>query len=95
MHAVYRQTPTGEEFANAFEVGNPARRTEFGVPWATQLIQNIEIHDSIVVIRRGPRELPREIRRWSRERMTAVLDEDAARFLDDHPYMQDGPPTDL
>lgn len=87
MHAHYRQTPTGDEFSDSFEPGNPGYRSEFTVPLATTLISSIEIHDAIVAIHKGRRELPRMIRRWSRERMTSVLNEDAALFLDDHPHL--------
>lgn len=89
MHAVYTLTPTGDEFSNSFEPDNPGRLPEVTAPLAAQLISSIEIRDAIAVIRRGPRDLPRMIRRWSRERMTAVLSEDAALFLDEHPHLGD------
>lgn len=93
MHAHYLQTPTGDEFSDAFEPGNPGRRDEFVVPLATQLVSSIEVHDAIAVIWRRRRELPRMIRRWSREKMTAVLDADAARFLDEHPHLGEADET--
>lgn len=86
MHAHYLQTPTGDG-VDKLEPGNPAYQHEFQVPTATRLIRSIEIHDAIAVIRRGPRDLPRMIRRWSREKMTSVLNEDAAKYLDDHPHL--------
>lgn len=93
MHAHYQQTPTGDEFSAAFEPSNPGYRSEFTVPLATTLISSIEIHDAIVVIHKGKRELPRMIRRWSRERMTSVLNADAARFLDENPHLGEADQT--
>lgn len=87
MHAHYHQTPTGEEFSNAFEPDNPGRLAHVTVPWVSKFIQSLEIHDAIAVIRRGQRQLPRMIRRWSRDRMIDVLNEDAAQFLDEHPHL--------
>ncbi len=87
IHHIYTQTPTGDDFSDSFEPGNPDRRTKFTVPLAAKLVSSIEIHDSIAVIRRGPRELPRMIRRWSRDRMTSVINEDAALFLTEHPHL--------
>ncbi len=57
LHAHYPQTTSEPEF----RVGSPERRAEVTVPLATLLIENIEIHDSLAVIRRanGQRELPR------------------------------------
>jgi hypothetical protein len=88
MHAgLYEQTPWGEDVAEKFCPDSPKYETGFTVPWATQYLASIEIYDSIVVIRRGPRELPRTIRRWSRDRMTTTLSAGAAGFLDERPYM--------
>lgn len=59
MHAQYQQTSGEPEF----RVGAPERRTEVRVPIATVLIENIEVHDSITIVRRasGRRELPRSV----------------------------------
>lgn len=87
MHAVYRQTPTGDEFANAFEPENPGRKHDWVVPVVSTLISSIEIHDCIAVVHKGLREVPRQIRRWSHDRMVAVLNEDASKFLKDNPHL--------
>ncbi len=89
MQAHYLQTPTGESM-DEWEPGNPARRDSFQVPWATKMIKSIELHDAIVVIRRGERELPRMIRRWSHDRMMAATGNprNTANFLDRrHPFL--------
>jgi hypothetical protein len=93
MHALYTQTPTGDQFANSFEPDNPGYRHAFRVPAATMLISKLEISDSIAVIHKGPRPLPRMIRRWSREQMTRILNPDAARFLDEHPHLGEADET--
>lgn len=61
MHAHY-QLAAGEP---DFRVGHPRRRQAFAVPLATVLLESVEFHDSIAVIRRadGRRELPRSIYR--------------------------------
>jgi hypothetical protein len=87
MHRHYEQTPTGDEFAAGFEPDNPGYQSEWAVPLATMLVDHIEIHDALAVIYKGPRRMPRMIRRWSRERMTAILNPDAARFLHQHPHL--------
>lgn len=86
MHEVYLQTDTGDG-VDKLEPGNPSYKTSFNVSEMVNLIKSIEMHDSIVVIRRGPRELARMLRRWSRERMSTVLSETAAEFLDDNPHL--------
>jgi hypothetical protein len=90
MHRHYEQTPTGDEFAAGFEPDNPGYRPEWTVPLATMLIKSIEVHDALAVIHKGPRRMPRMIRRWSRERMSAVLNPDAARFLVANPHLGNG-----
>lgn len=87
MHGVYRQTPTGEEFSNAFEPDNPGRQPHWMVPVVTKTIGSMEMHDSIVVINKRTRPVPRMIRRWSKERMTAVLNPQATHFLVEHPHL--------
>lgn len=82
MQAHYLQTPDGEGM-DKYEPDNPDRRDSFQVPLATTIVKSIEMHDSIVVVRRGKRELPRMIRRWSRERMAATRPpRDVDHFLD-------------
>jgi hypothetical protein len=81
MHAHWVQMPTGLDI-DKVEPDNPARVDSFQVPWATKMIKSIELHDAIVVIRRGEKELPRMIRRWSEEKMSLIgKPDDAARFL--------------
>lgn len=72
MHVHYTQVSSGPgpDIANAFEVGkhdlsgpNPERRTEFRVPLATTLVEKIAVYDSIVAIFRGPRQVPRIMRK--------------------------------
>lgn len=82
MHTHWLQTPTGDDI-DKFEPDNPAYQDSFQVPLATTIIKSIELHDAVVVIRRGQRELPRMIRRWSRERLSMISGNDnAADFLD-------------
>lgn len=76
MHVTYPRA--GPEWAGVFEVGHPDCLDEFEVPLATVLVSSIEVHDSIVVIRRGPRQPPRFIRRWSHERLSTVCSPQAA-----------------
>lgn len=88
MHAHYLQTPTGEEMGR-WEPGNPRWNQVVIAPWATQMVSSITMHDDIVAIRRGPRPLPRMIRRWSRERMTLTRDPiGVGHFLDErYPFL--------
>lgn len=88
MHLHYLQTDTGDG-VDKLEPTNPRYAKSFRVPLMTKLVKSIELHDSIVVIRRGPRELTRMLRRWSRERMSTVLSPDAAKYLDDNPHLGD------
>lgn len=61
MHAHYQQAESELEFRE----GSPTRKAAFKVPVATVLIDSIELHDSIVIVRRadGRRELPRSVLR--------------------------------
>ena len=88
MHAHYLQTPTGEAM-DKYEPPNPAYQPTFTVPYATTIIDSIEMHNDIVAIRRGHSQLPRMIRRWSRERMALTRPpRDADEFLDRrHPFL--------
>jgi hypothetical protein len=72
MHAHYPMVSSGPgpDIAYAFEVNkldlsgpNLKRRQQLQVPLATVLISSIQVHDSIVAIFRGPRELPRILRK--------------------------------
>jgi len=57
MHAHYLDAP--DELS--FRTGHPARLHEVSVPRITPMLSSIEIHDSIVVVRKGSRDLPRSI----------------------------------
>ncbi len=57
MHAHYLQA--GRRMELAFRTGDPQRIAQFRVPLATTLLSKIEFYDSVVVVHRGPRELPR------------------------------------
>jgi predicted O-methyltransferase YrrM len=59
MHAHY-QVATSEA---DFRVGHPGRIREVSVPAITPMLGSIEIHDSIVVVRRANRDLARTIHR--------------------------------
>lgn len=59
LHGPY-QVATNE---NNFRVGHPDRIRELSVPAVTPILGSIEIYDSIVVVRRASRDLPRSIRR--------------------------------
>lgn len=59
MHGHY-QVATGE---TNFRVGHPERLLEVVVPVVTPILGGIEIYDSIVVVRRAARDLPRSIYR--------------------------------
>jgi hypothetical protein len=59
MHGHY-QVATSE--AN-FRVGDPDRIREVAVPAITPILGSIEIYDSVVVVRRATRDLPRSIYR--------------------------------
>jgi hypothetical protein len=87
MHRHYTQVPTGDEFTAAVEPGHPGYRDSWTVPAGTFLISGLEVYDSLAVIRKGPRSTPRMIRRWSPERMTEILNPDAALFLLDNPHL--------
>lgn len=80
MHEVYRHTPTGRQVAEAFEPEMAARRTEFPVTLAATTIAGMEFYDSIVVIHKNAREVPRIIRRWSLERLASVMNWGPARI---------------
>lgn len=56
MHAHYVEATSEDQF----RLGAPSRRTSLNVPAVTPMLENIEFHDSIVVIRRarGRRALP-------------------------------------
>jgi hypothetical protein len=56
MHAHYREATSDDHFL----LGGSTRRSSLTVPTVTPLLESIEFHDSIVVIRRakGRRELP-------------------------------------
>ena len=88
MHAHHRQIPDGDG-VDTLEPGNPIQRQSFQVPLATTIVKSIEMHDSIVVIRRGRNELTRMIRRWSHERMMATRPpSDVEDFMDRrHPFL--------
>lgn len=57
MHAHYLQA--GPRLEVAFRTGDPQRIAQFRVPLATTLLSKIEFYDSMAVVHRGPRELPR------------------------------------
>lgn len=57
MHGHYQ--PTTSE--TNFQVGHPDRLWEVSVPAITPILGSIEIYDSIVVVRRAVRDLPRSI----------------------------------
>jgi cephalosporin hydroxylase len=59
MHAHYQVVDS----ERSFRVDHPERKSEVTVPLATTLLGMIEIHDSIAVIRRTRRELPRSVYR--------------------------------
>lgn len=85
MHVTYPRA--GDKWTGVFEIDHPDCLHEFEVPLATVLISSIEVHDSIVVIRRGPRQPPRFVRRWSHERLSTVLNPQAAdRFAATEPW---------
>jgi hypothetical protein len=88
MHAHWLQTPTGDDI-DKFEPSNPTYQESFQVPLVTTIIKGIELYDAIVAIRRGHPELPRMIRRWSRERMEVFHPpRDVSDFLDHrHPFL--------
>lgn len=88
MHAHYRQTPTGEAM-DKWEPSNPVYQREFQVPLITTMLESVQMFNDLVVIRRGAPELPRMIRRWSRERMAATRPPaDVDNFLDErHPFL--------
>lgn len=88
MHAHYLQTPNGDAM-DKWEPPNPVYQDSFQVPLATTIISGIEVRNDIVVIRRGQPELPRMIRRWSRERMDLIINpKDADDFLNRrHPFL--------
>ena len=93
MHVVYLQTPSGEQVADAFEPGNPARRSEFSVPRATTIISGIEFYDSIVVIRKGNREVPRIIRRWSTEGLKSIVRWNPKKLWTKYPHLGEAEKT--
>lgn len=81
MHAHYLQTPTGDDM-DKWEPNNPVYQGSFDVPYATTIVDRIDLRDAIVAIHRKPKELPRMIRRWSMERMAATRNpSDADNFL--------------
>lgn len=88
MHAHYLQTPNGDAM-DKWEPSNPVYQDSFQVPLATTIIKSIELRSDIVVIRRGHPELPRMIRRWSKERMDMIINpKDADDFLNRrHPFL--------
>jgi hypothetical protein len=57
MHAHY---PDAED-ERSFRTGHPARLREVSVPRITPKLSSIEIHDSIVVVRKASRDLPRSV----------------------------------
>jgi hypothetical protein len=57
MHAHY---PDAEGELN-FRTDHPARLHEISVPRITPKLESIEIHDSIVVVRKASRDLPRSV----------------------------------
>ncbi|MCP9275301.1 class I SAM-dependent methyltransferase [Mycolicibacterium sp. CAU 1645] len=57
MHAHY---PDAESEVN-FRTDDPARLREVSVPRITPKLDGIEIHDSIVVVRKASRDLPRSV----------------------------------
>ncbi|KAA0079234.1 class I SAM-dependent methyltransferase [Mycolicibacterium sp. P9-64] len=57
MHAHY---PTAEGELN-FRTDHPARLHGVSVPRITPMLSSIEIHDSIVVVRKASRDLPRSV----------------------------------
>jgi predicted O-methyltransferase YrrM len=59
MHAHYQVTDSELDF----RIDDPHRRTDVIVPAATTLLEKIEWHDSIVVVHRARRELPRSVYR--------------------------------
>lgn len=87
MHAVYLQTPSGEQVADAFETDNRKRRMAFRVPLATTIITGIEVYDSIVVIRKGRREVPRTIRRWSAAGLRDIVRWNPDKLFRKYPHL--------
>lgn len=82
MHAHHFQIADGDG-VDKLEPGNPVHQQSFQVPLATTIVKSIEVHDSIVVIRRGRNELTRMIRRWSHERMAMTRPpSDVKDFMD-------------
>ena len=51
--------PSASGYAPNRLTGYPQRIAQFRVPLATTLLSKIEFYDSIAVVHRGPRELPR------------------------------------
>jgi hypothetical protein len=66
----------------------------FQVPLITTILKSIELYSDIVVIRRGHPQLPRMIRRWSRQRMVATRDPaNANEFFERHPFLAEADET--
>jgi hypothetical protein len=88
MHAHYLQTPNGDAM-DKWEPPNLVYQDSFQVPLATTIIESIQLFSDLVVIRRGKPQLPRMIRRWSKERMDMIINpEDADDFLNRrHPFL--------
>jgi hypothetical protein len=59
MHAHYTEG-SGER---DFRADDPSRLQKVSVPWITPMLGGIEIHDSIVVVRKTSRDLPRSLYR--------------------------------
>jgi hypothetical protein len=59
MHAHYHVTRNELDF----RVGDPHRQPELRVPAATPMLGGLEFYDSIAIVHRARRELPRSIRR--------------------------------
>jgi len=59
MHAHYQSSDSESDF----RVGDPGRKLAFKVPFATTVIEKIDVYDSVTVVHRadGRRQLPRSI----------------------------------